>query len=94
MRSQRPPLRRTPALPRSSGNSMAKHVFTPDVGYSCGVRTGIYHNNWKGDRSVDNVCDRHADLTKFIFDIYVASNRTRMFTRRPRAIGISEQGSF
>jgi hypothetical protein len=43
---------------------------------------------------IDNVCDRHASLSKFISDNYDASNRTRMFTNRPRTIGVSIQRTF
>ena len=58
------------------------------------ARAAITRNNWEGDLFIDNVCDRRADLSKFISDNYDAANRTRMFTNRPRTIGISLQRSF
>jgi hypothetical protein len=94
MRSQPPLQRRTQAPPRSSGNASAKYLFTHGAGYSGCARAAIRHNNWEGDRFVDNACDRRAGLSTFIFDNYDASNRMRKFTNRPRTIGISEQGSF
>jgi hypothetical protein len=58
------------------------------------ARTAITHNRGEGELFVDNVCDRRADLSKFISDNYGASNRTRMFTNRPRTIRIPLQRSF
>jgi outer membrane receptor protein involved in Fe transport len=58
------------------------------------ARAAMTHNHWEGNLFVDNICDRHASLSKFISDNYDASNRTRMFTNRPRTIGISIQRSF
>ena len=58
------------------------------------ARAAVTHNQWEGDLFIDNVCDRRADLSKFISDNYDASNRTRMFTNRPRTIGVSLQRSF
>jgi outer membrane receptor protein involved in Fe transport len=58
------------------------------------ARAAITHDHWEGDLFVDNVCDRRADLSKFISDNYDAANRTRMFTNRPRTIGISLQRTF
>ncbi len=58
------------------------------------ARAAVTHDRWEGNLFVDNVCDRRADLSKFISDNYDASNRTRMFTNRPRTIGISLQRTF
>jgi hypothetical protein len=58
------------------------------------ARAAFTHNNWEGDLFVDNVCERRADLSKFISDNCDASSRTRMLTYRPRTIGISLQRSF
>jgi hypothetical protein len=94
MRPQPPPQQRTLALPRSGGNASAKYMFTPAGGHSSCVRAAIRHDNWEGDLFVGKVCDARADLSKFLFDNHDASNRTRMFSNRPRTIGTSEQGSF
>ena len=58
------------------------------------ARAAIIHNKWEGDVFIDNMFDRRADLSKFISDNYDAANRTRMFTNRPRTVGVSIQRTF
>jgi hypothetical protein len=71
----------------STTSYMQRHETTPDDEAEA-------LEYWEGDLFVDNVCDRRADLSKFISDNCDASNRTPMLTHRPRAIGISLQRSF
>ena len=53
------------------------------------LRAGIVHQRWELDLFLDNALDRQADLSKFISDNYDASTRTRMYTNRPRTLGLS-----
>ena len=57
-------------------------------------RAALTHEKWEGDVFIDNASDRRAELSKFISDNYDASNRTRMFTNRPRTIGVSIERTF
>ena len=53
------------------------------------LRTGVVHGAWEANLFVDNATNKQAELSKFIPDNYDASNRTRMFTNRPRTAGAS-----
>ena len=53
------------------------------------LRAGVTHDHWEIDLFLDNALDKQAFLSKFITDNYDASTRTRMFTNRPRTIGLS-----
>ena len=81
----------------STTSYMQRHETTPDdeaEALEYCARAAFTRNNWEGDLFVDNVCERRADLSKFISDICDAPNRTRMLTNRPRTIRISLQRSF
>jgi iron complex outermembrane recepter protein len=58
------------------------------------LRTGIVHGSWETDLFVNNVLDKHAALSRFTSDNYDASTRSRIFTNRPRTVGISMQRAF
>lgn len=53
------------------------------------LRAGLIHGRWETNLFLDNALDKQAALSKFIPDNYDASSRTRMFTNRPRTIGLS-----
>ncbi len=53
------------------------------------LRAGVVHQRWELDLFLDNALDRQAHLSKFISDNYDASTRTRMYTNRPRTLGLS-----
>lgn len=58
------------------------------------LRAGVMHGAWEADVFLANATNRQAYLSKFIPDNYDASSRTRMFTNRPRTIGVSLQTTF
>jgi outer membrane receptor protein involved in Fe transport len=58
------------------------------------LRAGLLWGGWETDLFLDNVTDKHAAISRFISDNYDASSRSRMFTNRPRTLGISVQKSF
>lgn len=53
------------------------------------LRAGLIHGRWETNLFLENAFDKQAALSKFIPDNYDAPTRTRMFTNRPRTIGIS-----
>jgi iron complex outermembrane receptor protein len=58
------------------------------------LRTGVVSGPWQTNVFLNNVLDKQASLSRFISDNYDASSRSRMFTNRPRTLGISVQRSF
>ncbi|MBS0611724.1 MAG: TonB-dependent receptor [Proteobacteria bacterium] len=53
------------------------------------LRAGLVHARWELDLFLDNALDKQAYLSKFISDNYDAATRTRMYTNRPRTLGLS-----
>lgn len=53
------------------------------------LRAGLVHGRWELDPFLANALDKQAALSKFISDNYDDSTRTRMFTTRPRILGLS-----
>jgi outer membrane receptor protein involved in Fe transport len=53
------------------------------------MRGGITHGAWEANLFVSNAFDKQAALSRFISDNYDASTRSRIFTNRPRTIGLS-----
>lgn len=58
------------------------------------MRSGLMHDGWEFNIFLNNALDKQAALSKFISDNYDASNRTRMFTNRPRTLGASLEIHF
>ena len=58
------------------------------------VRSGFKAGAWEADLYVNNLLDKQAFLSRFISDNYDASSRSRMFTNRPRTVGVSVQRTF
>jgi iron complex outermembrane recepter protein len=53
------------------------------------LRAGILHNAWEANLFLSNVFDKQAALSAFLSSNYSAPTRTRMFTNRPRTVGLS-----
>jgi hypothetical protein len=53
------------------------------------LRAGLLRDVVEWNVFINNVTGKQAALSKFIPDNYDASTRTRMFTNRPRTIGLS-----
>lgn len=58
------------------------------------LRAGVVHDRWETDLFLDNALDKQAALSRFISDNYDASTRSRIFTNRPRTIGLSLEVKF
>ena len=58
------------------------------------LRTGLVHGSWEADLFLDNALDKQAALSEFLSDNYAATTRTRMYTNRPRTVGISLETKF
>ncbi|MBS0364367.1 MAG: TonB-dependent receptor [Proteobacteria bacterium] len=58
------------------------------------LRAGVTVHDWELDLFMDNAFDKQAYLSRFISDNYDAASRSRMFTNRPRTVGLSVQRSF
>jgi outer membrane receptor protein involved in Fe transport len=58
------------------------------------MRAGVVHENWEADLFVANATDKQAALSRFISDNYDAATRSRMFTNRPRTVGLSLEMKF
>ncbi len=58
------------------------------------LRSGIIHGAWEANLFVTNVLDKQAALSQYLSDNYAATTRTRMFTNRPRTVGMSLQWNF
>jgi hypothetical protein len=58
------------------------------------LRAGLSHGPWEADLFLNNVFDKQAALSRFISDNYDAATRSRLFTNRPRTLGLSIQRSF
>ena len=53
------------------------------------LRAGLVHGAWEANLFANNVFDKQAALSRFISDNYDASTRSRIFTNRPRSVGLS-----
>ncbi len=53
------------------------------------LRVGIVHEQWEANLFVNNVMKNQAALSRFTSDNYDSSTRSRIFTNRPRTMGIS-----
>jgi hypothetical protein len=73
----------------STTSYMQRHETTPDDEAEA---LGYYSGYVRADEQYGG--QRRADSSKFISDNFVASNRARMLTYRPRTIGISLQRLF
>ena len=58
------------------------------------LRGGAISGPWETNVFLDNLFNTRTYLSRFISDNYDASSRTRMFTSRPRTLGVSVQRSF
>ena len=58
------------------------------------LRGGAVSGPWETNVFLDNVFNTRTYLSRFISDNYDASSRSRMFTSRPRTLGVSVQRSF
>ena len=58
------------------------------------LRAGIIRNSWEADIFLDNVTDKQAAISRFISDNYDAASRSRLFTNRPRTLGLSIERRF
>jgi iron complex outermembrane receptor protein len=58
------------------------------------LRSGVVHGGWEADLFLDNALDKQAALSEFLSDNYAATTRTRMYTNRPRTVGISLEMKF
>ncbi|HEY4868546.1 MAG TPA: TonB-dependent receptor, partial [Candidatus Dormibacteraeota bacterium] len=58
------------------------------------LRAGVVSGRWEANLFLNNTFDKQAFLSRFLSDNYDASSRSRMFTNRPRTLGISVQRSF
>ena len=58
------------------------------------LRGGALSGPWETNVFLANVFNTRAYLSRFISDNYDAASRSRMFTNRPRTVGISVQRSF
>ena len=58
------------------------------------MRAGVTHDAWEVAVFVNNVTDKQAALSRFSTDNYDASTRSRMFTNRPRTLGVSVERTF
>ena len=58
------------------------------------LRTGLVSGSWEASLFLNNVFDKQASLSRFLSDNYDASSRSRLFTNRPRTVGLSIQRSF
>jgi iron complex outermembrane recepter protein len=58
------------------------------------LRAGVVSGPWEANVFLNNTFDKQAFLSRFLSDNYDASSRSRMFTNRPRTLGISVQRSF
>jgi outer membrane receptor protein involved in Fe transport len=64
-------------------------------GYSLvDLRAGAASGAWEGSVFLDNLFNTRTYLSRFLSDNYDASSRSRMFTGRPRTLGVSLQRSF
>ena len=53
------------------------------------TRAGMSRGPWEFNLFLNNVLNKQATLSRFISDNYAADTRSRMFTNRPRTIGLS-----
>jgi outer membrane receptor protein involved in Fe transport len=58
------------------------------------LRGGALSGPWETNVFLNNVFNTRTYLSRFISDNYDASSRSRMFTSRPRTLGVSIQRSF
>ena len=58
------------------------------------LRAGVTAGAWQTDLFLNNALGKQAYLSRFLSDNYDASSRSRMFTNRPRTIGVSVQHRF
>jgi len=58
------------------------------------LRTGVAHESWEANLFLANALDKQAALSRFISDNYDASTRSRLFTNRPRTVGVSFEMKF
>lgn len=58
------------------------------------LRLGLTHESWEIDMFVDNVTNEQAKLAVYLSDNYSSTTRTRMFTNRPRTMGLSMLWKF
>jgi outer membrane receptor protein involved in Fe transport len=58
------------------------------------LRAGVVHGGWEADLFLANALDKQAALSRFISDNYDASTRSRIFTNRPRTVGVSLEMRF
>jgi outer membrane receptor protein involved in Fe transport len=58
------------------------------------LRGGAIAGPWETNVFLNNLFNTRAYLSRFISDNYDASSRSRMFTNRPRTLGVSLQRSF
>ena len=58
------------------------------------LRAGAISGSWETNVFLDNLFNTRTYLSRFSTDNYDASSRSRMFTSRPRTLGVSIQRSF
>ncbi len=58
------------------------------------LRSGALSGPWETNVFLNNLFNTRAYLSRFISDNYDAASRSRMFTNRPRTLGVSVQRSF
>ena len=58
------------------------------------MRGGALTGPWETNVFLNNVFNTRTYLSRFISDNYDAASRSRMFTSRPRTVGLSVQHSF
>ena len=58
------------------------------------LRSGASTGPWETNLFLDNLFNTRTYLSRFLSDNYDASSRSRMFTSRPRTLGVSIQRSF